>query len=135
MRWNRAYRKKILDWFTKFFYFTVYLRMLIEAILFIFICLILEISQFKNAKEHTTSYVLTCISVPFIIIAISLIPLHYFMYRDDARISSKYFSELYNGTKNRNACKLYMFIFIIRRFITALVLVSMRSLDIWTRCI
>ena len=68
-------------------------------------------------------------------LAISLIPLHYFMYRDSGRINSKYCSELYNGTKNKIIFKLYMLFFIIRRFISALILVFLRSVNIWVRCI
>ena len=68
-------------------------------------------------------------------LAVSLIPLHYFMYRDSGRINSKYCSELYNGTKNKIIFKLYMLFFIIRRFISALILVFLRSVNIWVRCI
>ena len=68
-------------------------------------------------------------------LAISLIPLHYFMYRDSGRINSKYCSELYNGTKNKIIFKLYMLFFIVRRFISALILVFLRSVNIWVRCI
>ena len=95
----------------------------------------LEFSQFNYAKDHKFSYSLACIAIPIIIVLIFLIPIHYYKYRDGARIESKYLSELYEGTKNKPLSKLYTFIFIIRRFITALVLVSMRDLNIWIRCI
>ena len=95
----------------------------------------LEFSQFNYAKDHKLSYSLACITIPFIIALTFLIPIHYYKYRDGARIESKYLSELYEGTKNKPLSKLYIFIFIIRRFITALVLVSMRDLNIWIRCI
>ena len=37
--------------------------------------------------------------------------------------------------KTNNIWKLYSFIFVMRRFMTALVLVSLRNINIWARCI
>ena len=64
-----------------------------------------------------------------------MIPKHYFDYREYSNIDSEYLSELYSDTKDTTICKLYTFIFIVRRLITAFLIVSMRNLNVWPRCI
>ena len=59
-----------------------------------------------------------------------LIPVHYFKFRKQNIKQSVYLEELYQGTKDNAASKLYVFIFIVRRGITAFVLVSLRNQDI-----
>ena len=113
----------MLDWFTKLFLFTLYIRVIVEAILFIFVSVMLEITQFESAHDHPLSYTISWLSLIVIIIATMLIPKHYFDYREYSNIDSEYFSELYNGTKDTKICKLYTFIFIMRRLITAFLIV------------
>ena len=125
----------MLDWFTKLFLFTLYIRVLVEAILFIFVSVMLEITQFESAHDHPLSYTISWLSLIVIIIATMLIPKHYFDYREYSNIDSEYFSELYNGTKDTKICKLYTFIFIMRRLITAFLIVFLRNLNVWPRCI
>ena len=94
----------------------------------------LEFSQFDYAKDHKLSYSITCFVLPIIIVLIFMIPVHYLVYKDGFKVASKYLSELYDGTKDRSSmCKLYNFIFVLRRLINALILVSLRHINVYTR--
>ena len=59
---------------------------------------------------------------------------HYFKYKEGATIETRYFDEIYNGFRDRNASKLYTSIFIIRRFMMTSVVVFLRNANIWVRC-
>ena len=96
---------------------------MIEASLFICISSMLEFSQFDDASEHKLQYTLACIAIVVLIILFVMIPIFYFKYRSGNTIKSKYFSELFESTKDKAFCKLYIFIFIGRRYAKALVLV------------
>ena len=100
-----------------------------------FISSMLEISQFDNINHNLTSYIISCLSLPFICLVVSLIPIHYLKFRKNSIEGSKYFEELYEGTKSNSTSRLYIFIFIVRRAITALSLVMFRALNVWIRCI
>ena len=94
----------------------------------------LEFSQFDYAKDHKLSYSITCFVLPIIIVLTFLMLVHYLIYRDGSTIQSTYLSELYDGTKDRSSmCKLYNFIFVLRRLINALILVSLRHINVYTR--
>ena len=58
-KFNKKCLKKTLKWFSGLFYFSIYLRICIEAILFIFISFILELSQFDSFEGHKVSYIIT----------------------------------------------------------------------------
>ena len=93
----------------------------------------LEFSIFDNVDDHALSYAFACIAIPTIIVLSILIPIHYFKYREGVTIESRYFSELYEGTKDNSVSKLFTFSFIVRRFVSAFVLVAMRDVNIWAR--
>ena len=94
----------------------------------------LEFSQFESAQDNGLSY--TFALVGFIAsFAFILIPVHYFKYRQDGAIKTKYLKEVYYDFKDTTWSKLYMFIFILRRFTMALVIVFMRDANVWVRCI
>ena len=61
------------------------------------------------------------------------IPVHYLKFRRHKITQSMYLEELYQGTKDNTASKLYTFIFIVRRGITAFILVSLRNQNIIIR--
>ena len=122
------------DWFADFFYFTVYLRLLTESSMFIFISLMLEISQFDNLNDNKASYSLAIIGF-VLTLSFLLIPFHYFKYCDKGTIDTIYFGEIYDGFKDNHASKLYMFIFLLKRFLMACVIVFMRNANVMLRCI
>ena len=127
--------KKCLKFISKFLHFTIYVRLFIEALLFMFISSMLEISQLDSFINNLASYIISCFSLLFICMLVSLIVIHFFKFRRNSIEGSKYFEELYEGTKNKPVPKLYTFIFIFRRAISALSLVILRSLNVWIRCI
>ena len=94
----------------------------------------LEISQFDNISENKVSYTLAIISFILIFMFI-LIPIHYFKYGNKGAIQTKYFNEIYDGFKDTNLSKLYIFIFLLKRFLMAAVIVFMRDINVWIRCI
>ena len=127
--------KKCIKFTSKFLHFTIYVRLFIEALLFMFISSMLEISQFDSINHNLASYIISCLSLSFICLVVSLIPIHYLKFRKNSIEGSKYFEELYEGTKSNSTSRLYIFIFIVRRAITALSLVMFRALNVWIRCI
>ena len=92
--------KKIIDKFSSYFHFTTYLRIFIEGLLFIYIGSMLECSQYDHDNRHEVSYSIAIITMTIASLAIFLIPVHYFVYKDGGKIESRYFSELYDGTKD-----------------------------------
>ena len=94
----------------------------------------LELSQSESAEENGLSYTLALLG--FIAsLAFFLIPVHYFKYRQDGAIETSCLAEVYDGFKDTAWSKLYMFIFISRRFMMAVVIVFMRNVNVWIRCI
>ena len=134
-KFNKKCLKKTLKWFSGLFHFSIYLRICIEAILFIFISFILELSQFDSFEGHKVSYIITWVSLLVITILVILLPIHFFVFRTGGKIRTKFFSELYNGTKDKPLWKLNTLVFIIRRLLWTLVVVLMRNTDIWSRTI
>ena len=93
----------------------------------------LEFSQFESAEENGLSYAIAVLGF-IAMFAFILIPVHYFRYRQDGAIETRYLAEVYDGFKDTAWSKLYMFIFILRRFAMAFVVVFMRDADVWIRC-
>ena len=60
-------------------------------------------------------------------------PIHYFKYRKKGAIKTRYLSEIYDGFKDNSASKLFVFIFLIKRFLMACAIVFMRNANIWIR--
>ena len=127
--WYRVY-----DWFADFFHFTVYLRLLIESSMYIFISSMLEVSQFDNIADNKASYSLAII-VFILTFMFLIIPIHYFKYWDKGIIETRYLAEIYDGFKDTHASKLYMFVFLLKRFLMACVIVFLRNANVWLRCI
>ena len=94
----------------------------------------LEISQFDNAEDHSISYSLACV-ILIASFAFILIPIHYFKYRQHGAIKTRYLSEVYDGFKDNAASKLFLFLFIVKRFMMACVIVFMRNMNNWVRII
>ena len=65
----------------------------------------------------------------------ALIPIHYFKYKKQGTIKTRYLSEVYDGFKDNNASKLFVFIFILKRFLMASIVVFMRNANVWARII
>ena len=93
----------------------------------------LEFSQFDNAKDHGLSYSIAVISLAAVTIFVIPIIIHYFKFKEGAKIETKYFDEIYDGFKDTNASKLYTSIFINRRLAVASVVVFLRKANIWVR--
>ena len=94
----------------------------------------LEFSQFESAEENGLSYAIAVLGF-IAMFAFILIPVHYFKYRQDGAIETRYLAEVYDGFKDTAWSKLYMFIFILRRFAMAFVIVFMREANVWIRCV
>ena len=94
----------------------------------------LEFSQFESAEENGLSYAIAVLGF-IAMFAFILIPVHYFRYRQDGAIETRYLAEVYDGFKDTAWSKLYMFIFILRRFAMAFVIVFMREVNVWIRCV
>ena len=94
----------------------------------------LELSQFDSAKDHKISYALAVLLFVSLLTFL-LIPIHYFKYKQDGTIKTKYLSEIYDGFKDNTASKLFIFIFLLKRFLMACVIVFMRNVNIWARVI
>ena len=93
----------------------------------------LEVSQYDNI-DNKVSYSLAIV-VFILLFMFILIPIHYFKYCDKGTIETKYLAEIYDGLKDNHASKLYMFIFLLKRFLMAAVIVFMRDINVWIRCI
>ena len=102
--------------------------------MYIFVSCMLEFSQFESAEENGLSYTFAVLgfiaSFAFILLAV-----HYFKYRQGGAIQTKYLKEVYDELKDTAWSKLYIFIFILRRFLMASVIVFMRDANVWIRCI
>lgn len=107
--------------------------MVIEAVLFMFISAMLELTQKYSAHNHPLSFTLALIALILLIMISCALPLHYFKYRKDGEVKSEYFGELYEGTKDTKWAKLNMSFFVIRRLITAFVLVVFRTVNLYFR--
>ena len=94
----------------------------------------LEVSQFDNIADNKLSYSLAIV-VFILIFMFILIPIHYFKYCDKGTIETRYFAEIYDGFKDNHLSKLYMFIFLLKRFLMAAVIVFLRDVNVWIRCI
>ena len=94
----------------------------------------LEFSQFESAEGNSVSYSLAVLGF-ILIFSFILIPVHYFKYRQNGAIETRYLAEVYDGFKDIAWSKLYMFIFILRRFLMASVIVFMRNTNVWIRCV
>ena len=94
----------------------------------------LEIYQYDNASEHRFSYALAIIVFIWTFIII-LLPIHYFKYSEKGKIETRYFWEIYDGFKDNKAGKLYMFTFLLKRFLMACVIVFLRHANVYLRCI
>ena len=131
---KRQFWYKIVKWFEEFFHHTIYLRFLIESCMYIFMSCMLEFSQFESAQGHGFSYTLALFGF-LATFAFVLIPIHYFKYRKEGTIETTYMTEVYDGLNDTTWSKLYMPMFILRRFLMAFVIVFMRDSGIWERCI
>ena len=94
----------------------------------------LELSQSESAEDNGLSYSFALLGL-IASLAFFLIPVHYFKYRQVGTIQTSYLAELYDGFKDTSWSKLYMFIFILRRFAMAIVIVFMRDANVWVKCI
>ena len=94
----------------------------------------LEFSQFDSAKDHGFSYTLALVFF-IAIFSYVLIPIHYFKYRHEGAIETNYLTEIYDGFKDNTASKLFVFIFIVKRFLMASVIVFMRNANSLVRVI
>ena len=94
----------------------------------------LELSQSESAEDNGLSYTFALLGL-IASLAFFLIPVHYFKYRQGGAIETRYLIEIYNGFNDTAWSKLYMFIFILRRFAMAIVIVFMREANVWVRCI
>ena len=92
----------------------------------------LEISQLDIAKGHEVSYSMAVLIFMSTFLFL-LIPVHYFKYRKEGVIETKYLTEIYDGFKENAASKLFVFIFIAKRFLMASVLVFMRNANVWVK--
>ena len=118
--------KKINDWFKSFFYLTTYIRTIIEASQFAFMSALLESTTFSSAKDHPVSFLY---SLGFVILMIWVpVFVYYYFKKNKEAVTESYYSEFYEGTKEKKSARLFIVVFFIRRFSTVMILVCLRSI-------
>jgi hypothetical protein len=110
----------------RFFTYTLYLRLFLEAHFFLTIAVFVE---FRNEHETITEIIslLFAISAFMFLMSFTAFTIwHYVFYRNDPSIVNGSFKVLYEGLKGNWVAKLYSTFFLVRRFILALFLVFVR---------
>lgn len=60
-------------------------------------------------------------------------PIHYLTVNKNGIVKSEYFSELYGGTKDTHAAKIYHILFVYRRLVSAIVIVCLKDIDVYAK--
>lgn len=117
----------------KFFYLLAYIRIIIEASLFAFMSAFIEFSNFESGEDHTISYIFACL---FVIFLLSLPIFVFILYKKQGEAATvSYFGEFFEGTKAKKLARFYIIVFLIRRFLTVFIIVTMRNTHAVPRCI
>lgn len=123
--------KQIFKYLSRLFHLTIYIRMLMEGILFMYINWMLELTQFHNAMAHPISYSFAFISIILLLSVICFVPTHYFKYKlQSGKIKTRYFKEIYWEIKNNRLSKMYTWLFLTRRALSAWAIVVLRNVDV-----
>lgn len=126
--WKLACRKKRLSFIETP---SIYIRMFLEAFLFSFLVASNEVFRAESAYQNLASYtisILYSIAALFFVIFI----LGYYKLKKDIT-QTQFFTELFEGLKDKHLCKLYHFFFLLRRLLIVCVVLFMRDLDIYTK--
>jgi hypothetical protein len=129
--------QKLLDSFTNFFILTVYIRLLLEAYLFMLLSGLFEFGYFDFTDASTiVSFLLATPLTVFIVIFSVFLTVHYFQNKriENDKITKKY-QELYASVKDTKIGKAYTFVFILRRTAIVLVLLTINFSPVLFRVI
>ena len=130
-------------WFTKlytklssFFAFTLYVRITIEAFYFVFLTALSEIAENTDNVKDATSYTFAIILIGISVVFMVFLMWHYCKYSktDDFGEEGR-LTEAYDGFKAKPLCQLYYFIFCSRRVLNAIIVVSLRTANIYARLV
>ena len=128
--------KKIFEKLFDFLSLTVYVRILIEAFLFIFIISLSEIVVTSANIQSRLSYAWAWISFLWMLLFPAFLLFHYIKYHKTEKFGEEgKFTEVYDGFKNNHLSKLYHFAFCIRRILSGIVLVSLRTSNLIARLV
>lgn len=96
----------------KFFMYTLYIRIIIEAFFFIFINALSEVVNNADDIKNAFSYSIAIIAVIICLLMPCLLLWHYLRYRNKCNLAEDgRLTELYDGFKPKAICQLYNFIF------------------------
>jgi hypothetical protein len=125
--------KRIMELLT----FTIYIRVILEAILLLSLTSISEIYNFKLTSFEKISSFVTSIFIVILIFVFLWVNYKVWRKSQDVLFDQKrsYFRELLDGTKDTKLGKLFVIIFVLRRFISVLWVVTTQSLNLYIRVV
>jgi len=125
--------KKLMKLFT----FTIYIRIVLEAMLILSLTSIAEIYDFNISSIQ--SIVSMIIAVGIVSLLLSFIAINVIMWHKSQRmlfeLGDSYFKELLEGTKETKSARLFVLIFVIRRLTSVTWVVTSQSLPKYPRII
>ncbi|CAI2384755.1 unnamed protein product [Moneuplotes crassus] len=130
---SRGFCSKVYSLILYLFYFKFYLRFLLESFLFVCLVSISELFRVIEVKDHPLSYSLNAGVFVFLVSFICLVFACYAFIKNPHK--NAYANELFEGLKLNKFAKMYNFIFLIRRSLVVLIIVSMRTTSLVPRLI
>ncbi|CAI2371052.1 unnamed protein product [Moneuplotes crassus] len=132
---RNTWLKKLYKWLISFFYFSVYIRLILETFLFAFISCLLEFTTFSSFTKNSVSYLISVVFLLGFIGLPFLVYFHFKRYNTDGEVKeTSKLAEFYEGYAKGKRNKLYVIIFLVRRIVTAFCLVCMRNTSVPMRC-
>ncbi|CAI2368318.1 unnamed protein product [Moneuplotes crassus] len=131
---QKATIKSVIEKFESFYFFTAYVRIIIEAFFFVFLTALSEVYENIGDIQDGLSYGAAIIISLTVFLIPGFLLWHYFRYRNIQNLAEDgKLTELYDGFKPRPLCQLYNFIFCSRRILNALIVVLLSDLPILVR--
>ncbi|CAI2358971.1 unnamed protein product [Moneuplotes crassus] len=128
---RRGSSSKVYRLVSLLFYFKFYLRFLLESFLFICLVSVSEFFRVIEAKNHPLSY---CLNFGIIILLLAFVSLVFSCYAFLKNPhKNNYISELFEGLKLNKFAQIHSFIFLARRVLVVLIIVSMRNAGVISR--
>ncbi|CAI2384688.1 unnamed protein product [Moneuplotes crassus] len=128
---SRGFCSKVYRFISYLFYFKFYLRFFLESFLFVCLVSISELFRIVEIESHLLSYCLNAGVFVFLVSFICLVFACYAFVKDPHK--NAYVNELFEGFKLNKFAKMQNFIFLIRRSLVVLIIVSMRTTNVIPR--
>jgi hypothetical protein len=126
-----AWVKFILKRGKALFNAAIYLRAFIESFMFWFLISVNEITRTQEAAGHQVSYFISWLYLTGAIIFVSFLLLFYKYTRNVSESSAM--QEIFRELRSKHLAKLYYVIFIFRRIVTVIIIISTRNWEMYPK--